>query len=113
MKPTDGDPQQLIDRVRRLERQSRVWKPYRLAILVAFGLLFAAGVRAQQNQQNVQAPAVAPAQQPKFEIADVHASATASGFVQTFGGVIREGRYVNRDVTLLKPYRGSVWSPSG
>jgi uncharacterized protein (TIGR03435 family) len=45
------------------------------------------------------APAVA--QQPKFEIADVHVSTTARGFVQNFGGVLREGRYVNRDATML------------
>jgi uncharacterized protein (TIGR03435 family) len=42
------------------------------------------------------------AQQSKFDVADVHVSTTARGFVQSFGGVIREGRYVNRDVTLLK-----------
>ena len=42
------------------------------------------------------------AQQPKFDIADVHVSTTARGFAQNFGGVIREGRYINRDVTLLK-----------
>src|SRR5580704_8615901 len=42
------------------------------------------------------------AQQPKFEIADVHASATAHGFAQNFGGVLREGRYVNRDATMLQ-----------
>ena len=41
------------------------------------------------------------AQQPKFEVADVHASATAHGFAQNFGGVLRAGRYVNRDATLL------------
>jgi uncharacterized protein (TIGR03435 family) len=45
-------------------------------------------------------PAVA--QQPKFEIADVHVSPTAHGFGQNFGGVLRGGRYVNRDATLLK-----------
>jgi hypothetical protein len=41
------------------------------------------------------------AQQPKFEIADVHVSSTAHGFAQNFGGVLRAGRYVNRDATLL------------
>jgi uncharacterized protein (TIGR03435 family) len=46
--------------------------------------------------------AVAFAQQPKFEIVDVHPSATAPGFAQNFGGVLREGRYVNRDTTLVK-----------
>lgn len=43
----------------------------------------------------------APAQQPKFVIADVHASTTALGFVQNFGGVLREGLYINRDATML------------
>jgi uncharacterized protein (TIGR03435 family) len=41
------------------------------------------------------------AQQPKFEIADVHLSPTARGFAQNFGGVLRGGRYVNRDATML------------
>lgn len=41
------------------------------------------------------------AQQPKFEMADVHLSTTARGFAQNFGGVLREGRYVNRDATML------------
>jgi uncharacterized protein (TIGR03435 family) len=45
--------------------------------------------------------AAAFAQSPKFEIADVHVSSTARGFAQNFGGVLREGRYVNRDATLL------------
>lgn len=42
------------------------------------------------------------AQQPKFEVADVHPSATAKGFAQNFGGVVREGHYVNRDATMLE-----------
>jgi uncharacterized protein (TIGR03435 family) len=42
------------------------------------------------------------AQQPKFEIADVHVSPTAHGFAQNFGGVLRAGKYVNRDATLLE-----------
>ena len=41
------------------------------------------------------------AQQPKFELADVHVSPTARSFAQNFGGVLREGRYVNRDATML------------
>ncbi|HEX4278319.1 MAG TPA: TIGR03435 family protein [Bryobacteraceae bacterium] len=45
-------------------------------------------------------PAIA--QQPKFDAADVHVSPTASSFAQNFGGVLREGRYVNRDATMLK-----------
>jgi len=42
------------------------------------------------------------AQPAKFDIADVHASTTAHGFAQNFGGVLREGRYVNRDATMLE-----------
>jgi uncharacterized protein (TIGR03435 family) len=41
------------------------------------------------------------AQQPKFEIADVHSSATSPNFVQTFGGVLRDGMYIYRDATML------------
>src|SRR5580704_247716 len=48
--------------------------------------------------------AIVPAfpQTPKFELADVHVSATAHGFAQNFGGVLRGGRYVNRDATMLQ-----------
>jgi len=48
--------------------------------------------------------AVVPAlaQQPRFELADVHVSPTTKGFAQNFGGVLREGKYVNRDVTMLQ-----------
>lgn len=45
--------------------------------------------------------ATALAQQPKFEIADVHASTTKRGYVQNFGGVLRDGKYINRDATML------------
>jgi len=38
---------------------------------------------------------------PKFVMADVHVSPTAHGFAQNFGGVLRGGRYVNRDATML------------
>ncbi len=42
-------------------------------------------------------------QQPaRFELADVHVSKTAPGFVQSFGAVINKGRYVNREVTMLQ-----------
>jgi uncharacterized protein (TIGR03435 family) len=41
------------------------------------------------------------AQEPKFEMADVHISATSHGFAQNFGGVLRGGKYINRDATLL------------
>jgi len=41
------------------------------------------------------------AQQPKFEMADVHISPTSHFTAQNFGGVLRAGKYVNRDVTML------------
>jgi uncharacterized protein (TIGR03435 family) len=41
------------------------------------------------------------AQQPKFDVADVHVSATPRWFAQNNGGSIRDGRYVNRDATML------------
>src|SRR5712671_3889919 len=47
------------------------------------------------------APAFAQQQQPRFDAAAVHVSPTARGFGQNFGGVLREGHYVNRDATLL------------
>src|SRR3954470_13701043 len=42
-----------------------------------------------------------PQPEPRFDAADVHVSPTARGFAQNFGGVLREGRYVNRDATML------------
>src|SRR5690349_12573590 len=48
------------------------------------------------------APVFAQQQQPKFDAADVHVSPTAKGFGQNFGGVLREGHYVNRDATMLQ-----------
>ena len=41
------------------------------------------------------------AEQPKFEIADVHPSTTLRAYVQSFGGVVHEGRYINREATML------------
>ena len=38
---------------------------------------------------------------PRFELADVHVSTTSRSFAQNFGGVLRAGRYVNRDATML------------
>src|SRR3984957_14731621 len=46
-------------------------------------------------------PAFAQQQLPQFEVADVHVSPTARGFGQNFGGVLREGHYMNRDATML------------
>jgi uncharacterized protein (TIGR03435 family) len=45
--------------------------------------------------------ASALAQPPKFEMSDVHVSTTAHSFAQNFGGVLRAGKYVNRDATML------------
>lgn len=42
------------------------------------------------------------AQQPKFDMADVHVSTTPRWFAQNNGGLLRDGRYVNRDATLLQ-----------
>jgi uncharacterized protein (TIGR03435 family) len=47
-------------------------------------------------------PAFAQQPSPKFDVADVHGSSTARGFGQNFGGVLREGHYVNRDATMLE-----------
>src|ERR1035438_10604176 len=52
------------------------------------------------------------AQQPKFELADVHVSPTARTFAQNFGGVLRGGRYVNRDATMLNLI-GTAYGVSG
>ena len=41
-------------------------------------------------------------QEPKFDLADVHESPTAHGFAQNFGGVLREGKYINRDATMVQ-----------
>jgi uncharacterized protein (TIGR03435 family) len=47
-------------------------------------------------------PAFAQQPSPQFDVADVHVSSTARGFGQNFGGVLREGHYVNRDATMLE-----------
>ncbi len=41
------------------------------------------------------------AQQPKFEIADIHNSTTLRTFALSFGGVVLNGLYINRDATML------------
>jgi uncharacterized protein (TIGR03435 family) len=47
------------------------------------------------------AAGIAICQQPKFELADIHPSKTSRFAAQNFGGVLRAGKYVNRDVTML------------
>jgi uncharacterized protein (TIGR03435 family) len=41
-------------------------------------------------------------QQPKFEVADVHVSTAVHGATQNVGGALHEGRYINRDATMLQ-----------
>ena len=60
---------------------------------------FTSGVRAALLSLLALVPAFA--EQPKFEIADVHSSTTPRPFAQNFGSVLRGGRYVNRDATML------------
>jgi uncharacterized protein (TIGR03435 family) len=62
--------------------------------IVCFSLLTVSAALAQEKAQE--------AHQPKFELADVHVSKTAPGFVQSFGGQFHKGRYVNREVTMLQ-----------
>lgn len=63
-------------------------------------LLFSSALLAQTAAPS--ASSATPAAAPKFVIADVHASTTASGFAQNFGGVLRAGFYINRDATMLQ-----------
>jgi uncharacterized protein (TIGR03435 family) len=51
------------------------------------------------------------AQQPKFDLADVHVSATPRWFAQNNGGLVRDGRYINRDATMLNLIE-AAWSVS-
>ena len=41
------------------------------------------------------------AQQPKFELADIHSSTTLRTFALSFGAVMLNGLYINRDATML------------
>src|SRR5579863_9560364 len=45
--------------------------------------------------------------QPKFPIADVHVSTTSRFGVQSFGGVLRDGKYIDRDETMLQLITGA------
>ena len=51
------------------------------------------------------------AEQHKFEMADVHASTTLRAYVQSFGGVVHEGRYFNREATMLALIKAYPASP--
>ncbi len=47
------------------------------------------------------------ASQPKFPMADVHVSTTSHFAVQSFGGVLRNGKYIDRDETMLQLIKGA------
>jgi uncharacterized protein (TIGR03435 family) len=47
------------------------------------------------------------APQPKFPMADVHAATTPHFGVQSFGGVLRNGKYIDRDETMLQLIKGA------
>ncbi|QEE29622.1 TIGR03435 family protein [Terriglobus albidus] len=67
--------------------------------LLAYTLLFCPVLVAQTK---LATPASATATSPsKFEIADVHSSSTQRGFGQSFGGLVNNGFYINRDATML------------
>jgi uncharacterized protein (TIGR03435 family) len=51
------------------------------------------------------------AQQPKFEIADVHVSPTPFWFAQNVGGRLRDGLYINRDATVLQLIQAAYGVP--
>src|ERR1700754_3381622 len=51
------------------------------------------------------------AQQPKFEVADVHVSPTARGFAQNFGGALLAERHINRDATMLQLITAAYGTP--
>jgi uncharacterized protein (TIGR03435 family) len=57
--------------------------------------------------------AIAPAfaQQPKFEIADVHISPTPFWFAQNAGARLRDGLYINRDATVLQLIQAAYGVP--
>ncbi|HVW10440.1 MAG TPA: TIGR03435 family protein, partial [Bryobacteraceae bacterium] len=65
--------------------------------LIAAGLLLGGSCLAQVPESK-DAPDAA---QPKFGMADVQVSKTSHFAVQSFGGVLRGGKYVNRDATML------------
>ncbi len=49
------------------------------------------------------------AQQPKFEIADVHNSTTLRQFAVSVGPVLLDGRYIYRDATMLDLIKNAYW----
>src|SRR5579871_684854 len=66
---------------------------------IAVGLLVAGYCYGQTPVTNTQ--------QQKFVMADVHVSTTPHTAVQSFGGVLRNGRYVDRDETMLALIAGA------
>lgn len=51
------------------------------------------------------------AQQPKFDLADVHISPTPFWFAQNGGGRLRDGLYINRDATVLQLIQAAYGVP--
>src|SRR6185437_2352597 len=74
--------------------------------LIGAGFLLARCCLAQTPQPKTAAASPAAAQ-PKFVMADVHVSTTPHNAVQSFGGVVRNGRYVDRDETMLQLIEGA------
>lgn len=105
-----SDPRNLSDNrlQTRFERRfNAVLFPAILAFFFACLSVAAFGQTAPMNSTLQPGAAAAQAttttaQTPKFEVADVHSSATSPNFVQTFGGVLRDGTYIYRDATMLK-----------
>ncbi len=76
-----------------------------LRFIAAGFLLVSCGLA--QTPQPENATATPDASQPKFVMADVHVSTTPHNAVQVFGGVVRNGRYVDRDETMLQLIEGA------
>jgi uncharacterized protein (TIGR03435 family) len=74
--------------------------------LIAAGFLLA-GCCFAQTPQRKDASVSPDAPLPKFVMADVHVSTTPHSAVQSFGGVLRNGRYVDRDETMLQLIEGA------
>lgn len=73
-----------------LGTESAAWKNEVLAMKNAILLTVVTAVTGFSQQQSA------------FEIADVQVSTTVHGFTQNAGGVLRDGRYINRDATMLQ-----------
>ncbi len=82
-----------------------------LLVLLAATTVFAQQPAAQPSDASQPATAQPAGPQPKFDMADVRVSPTARGFAQNFGGVLREGKYINRDATMLDLIAAAYGAP--